>query len=69
MRYSRTLKTSTDCLRLLQTVVGKLEQGEIDNSTAKTLIYAASTAGGIIKSLELERKIEDLEKLAEKVSA
>lgn len=69
MRYSRTFKTSSDCLRLLQTVVGKLERGELDNATAKTLIYAAATAGGLIKSLELEKKIESLEELAAKVSA
>ena len=59
------LRNSTDILRLLNKTIHELQEGKINNNTAKTMIYAASTAGSIIKNLELEKRIDELEKLAE----
>ena len=59
------LRSSSDILRLLNRTIHQLEAGEITNNTAKTMTYICSTAGSIIKNLELEKRIDELEKLAE----
>jgi hypothetical protein len=56
-----SLKTSTDVLRLLGKVVRQLEADEIDANKARAIIYAASTAGQLIKAVDLEQRIDDLE--------
>jgi len=60
------IRTSTDILRLLDRTVVDLKAGKIDNARAKTITYICSTAGQIIRNLELEKRIEDLEEQAER---
>ena len=50
------IRTSTDILRLLDRTVVDLKAGKIDNARAKTITYICSTAGQIIRNLELEKK-------------
>jgi len=60
-----SLRNSTEILRLLTNTVNKLENGTIDEGRARCITYICSTAGQIVKNLELEKRIEELERIAE----
>lgn len=64
MRYEIKLKTSSDVLRLIQRTVNALHRGEINTATARTMLYGAAVASQAIKSLEIESRIEELERIA-----
>jgi hypothetical protein len=59
------IKTSTGILNLLNQSLLDLKEGKIDDARAKTITYICTTAGQIIKNLELEKRIEELEKEVE----
>ena len=65
----RALKTSTDILRILngslQALKGKDNTNE-DIQRHRAIIYGCSVAGNVIKTLEVEKRIEKLEEMAEK---
>lgn len=67
LRYEIKLKTSSDVLRLIQRTVNALNRGEVDTTTARTMLYGASVASQTIKNLELELKIEELERIAQEM--
>jgi hypothetical protein len=60
MKY-RTLKTSTDIMKLLQFATNAVLKGDITESMAKTLTYTASTANQVIKTHEIEKRLDELE--------
>lgn len=59
------IRSSSDILKLLNRTIEDLKTDKIDNARAKTIIYACNTAGQIIKNLELEKRLEELEEVAE----
>ena len=54
-----SIKTSTGILNLLNQSLLDLKEGKIDDARAKTITYICTTAGQIIKNLELEKRIEE----------
>jgi hypothetical protein len=60
----QNVRNSSDILRLLNRIINLLENDEIDEKKARAMIYACSTAGSIIKTLELETRLEELERKA-----
>lgn len=56
-----SLKNSNDILNLLTNITNKLLNGEIEESKARCIYYGCSVAGGIIKTHELEKRLEKLE--------
>lgn len=65
MSAKNRLRNSTEILRALEKAANQLENGTIDEGRARCITYICSTAGQIVKNLELERRIDDLEKIAE----
>ena len=61
MKY-RKLKTSTDIMKLLQYATNAVLKGEINESMAKTLTYIASISNQVIKTHELEKRMEEIER-------
>ncbi|MEN1761466.1 hypothetical protein [Anoxynatronum sibiricum] len=62
------IKTSTDVLRILNRLVVAVEKDEMELDKARVLIYAASTAGAILKNIEIESRLDTLEKAAEQAT-
>lgn len=62
----QNMRNSSDILRALNRVWNLLEDNEIDDKKARALIYCCSTAGSIIKTLDLETRLEQLEAKSEK---
>jgi len=60
MKY-RKLKTSTDIMKLLQFITNETLKGDMSESMAKTLTYTASTANQVIKTHEIEKRLDELE--------
>lgn len=63
------LKTSSGILNLLNTTTQKLLKNELKVEVARTVFYACSVAGQIIKTLELEQRLELLEDAEQKKGA
>ena len=59
------MKNSSDVLRILNRMVVAIETDTIDINKARTIIYAASVAGQILKNIEIEGRLDQLEKAAE----
>lgn len=62
------IKTSSDVLRILNRVVVAVENDEMELDKARCIIYAASTAGAILKNIEIEQRLDTLEKAAEQAT-
>ena len=60
MKY-RKLQTSTDIMKLLQFITNETLKGDMSESMAKTLTYTASTANQVIKTHEIEKRLDELE--------
>ena len=60
MKY-RKLQTSTDIMKLLQYITNETLKGDMSESMAKTLTYTASTANQVIKTHEIEKRLDELE--------
>ena len=60
------IKTSSDVLRILNRVVVAVENDEMPTDKARCIIYAASTAGQILKNIDIEKRLDALEEQAEK---
>ena len=62
------IKTSSDVLRILNRTIVAVENDEMELDKARCIIYAASTAGAILKNIEIESRIDQLEQAAEKTT-
>lgn len=60
MKY-RKLKNSTDIMQLLQFATNAVLKEEITESMAKTLTYIASISNQVIKTHELEKRLDEIE--------
>ena len=56
--------SSTGMIRDLESTRRKMEKGEIDINTARTITYMIATAGNIYKTVEIEARINKLEQMA-----
>ena len=56
---------TTGMLRDLENIRNKLEKGEIAESKARAITYMLATAGNLYKSVELEKRLEQLEERLE----
>ena len=65
----QNLRNSSDILRLLNKVTKELLDDNMEESRARAIIYACSTAGQIIKNIELENRLEVLEDNSEQKGA
>jgi hypothetical protein len=64
----QSIKTSSDILRLLNKTATDLLADTITEGKARAVTYICSTAGQIIRNVELESKIEQLETEVERLS-
>ena len=65
----RALKTSTDILRILNGSLIELKKKDTapeDIARHRAIIYGCSVAGNVVKTLEVEKRIQALEEMAEK---
>ena len=59
------MKTSSDVLRILNRMVVAIENDEIDLNKARAIIYACSVGGQLLKAVEIEKRLDQLEQVAE----
>lgn len=60
----KRLKTLEDCRRYLAGLVNRVESGELDQQSAKTLTYISSHIIGVLKESEIDARLTELEKYA-----
>lgn len=59
----KRLKTIEDCRRFLADVANRLNNAEIDPNTASRLAYIINVLKSCIESGDLERRLEELERV------
>lgn len=60
-------RTATEVRRTLSRVMNMVANGEIDNKTANTIILGCNAVLSAIRSDEQQKKIDELERLLNKI--